>query len=40
MSPLAAAQYLCHGDNETYRFDTVIVDEASMIPDARHGGRA
>ena len=32
MSPLAAAQYLCHGDGATYRFDTVIVDEASMIP--------
>jgi hypothetical protein len=32
MSPLAAAQYLCHGDAETYKFDTVIVDEASMIP--------
>ncbi|MGE0602055.1 MAG: DUF4011 domain-containing protein [Dehalococcoidia bacterium] len=31
MSPLAAAQYLCH-DEETYRFDVVIVDEASMIP--------
>lgn len=32
MSPLAAAQYLCHGDNQTYGFDAVIVDEASMIP--------
>ncbi|HNO65694.1 MAG TPA: AAA domain-containing protein, partial [Tepidiformaceae bacterium] len=32
MSPLAAAQYLCHGDGRTYRFDAVIVDEASMIP--------
>ncbi len=32
MSPLAAAQYLCHGDEEAYRFDAVIVDEASMIP--------
>ncbi len=32
MSPLAAAQYLCHGDGRTYQFDTVIVDEASMIP--------
>jgi hypothetical protein len=32
MSPLAAAQYLCHGNGDTYRFDTVIVDEASMIP--------
>lgn len=32
MSPLAAAQYLCHDDGNTYRFDAVIVDEASMIP--------
>jgi superfamily I DNA and/or RNA helicase len=32
MSPLAAAQYLCHGEGATYQFDTVIVDEASMIP--------
>jgi len=32
MSPLAAAQYLCHGESGTYQFDTVIVDEASMIP--------
>lgn len=32
MSPLAAAQYLCHGDGRSYRFDAVIVDEASMIP--------
>ena len=31
MSPLAAAQYLRHGE-ATYQFDTVIVDEASMIP--------
>lgn len=32
MSPLAAAQYLCHEDGRTYQFDAVIVDEASMIP--------
>ena len=32
MSPLAAAQYLCHGEAQTYQFDAVIVDEASMIP--------
>jgi len=32
MSPLAAAQYLCHGEGRSYAFDTVIVDEASMIP--------
>ncbi len=32
MSPLAAAQYVCHGDSGAYQFDTVIVDEASMIP--------
>lgn len=32
MSPLSAAQYLCHGAEKTYRFDAVIVDEASMIP--------
>lgn len=32
MSPLAAAQYLCHDDGNTYMFDAVIVDEASMIP--------
>ncbi len=32
MSPLAAAQYLCHEDGNTYQFDAVIVDEASMIP--------
>jgi Mrp family chromosome partitioning ATPase/very-short-patch-repair endonuclease len=32
MSPLAAAQYLCHGEGRTYTFDAVIVDEASMIP--------
>jgi superfamily I DNA and/or RNA helicase/very-short-patch-repair endonuclease len=32
MSPLAAAQYLCHDDGNTYQFDAVIVDEASMIP--------
>jgi DNA polymerase III delta prime subunit len=35
MSPLAAAQYLCHGDeSRTYRFDCVILDEASMVPTA------
>uniref|UniRef100_UPI002ADE15F5 AAA domain-containing protein n=1 Tax=Tepidiforma sp. TaxID=2682230 RepID=UPI002ADE15F5 len=35
MSPLAAAQYLCHeNDGATYRFDCVIVDEASMVPTA------
>jgi len=35
MSPLAAAQYLCHeSDDATYRFDCVIVDEASMVPTA------
>jgi hypothetical protein len=32
MSPLAAAQYLCHGEGKAYQFDAVIVDEASMIP--------
>jgi very-short-patch-repair endonuclease len=32
MSPLAAAQYLCHEGGRTYQFDAVIVDEASMIP--------
>ncbi|MEO8538253.1 MAG: DUF4011 domain-containing protein [bacterium] len=32
MSPLAAAQYLCHGSGRSYAFDAVIVDEASMIP--------
>jgi len=32
MSPLAASQYLCHAGDQTYRFDAVIVDEASMIP--------
>ena len=39
MSPLAAAQYLCHGNGDTYRFDTVIVDEASMIPTPARLGR-
>ncbi|PFG73200.1 DUF4011 domain-containing protein [Tepidiforma thermophila] len=35
MSPLAVAQYLCHErDEDTYRFDCVIVDEASMVPTA------
>ncbi|HMO53674.1 MAG TPA: DUF4011 domain-containing protein, partial [Tepidiformaceae bacterium] len=34
MSPLAAAQYLCHGPQKTYQFDAVIADEASMIPTA------
>lgn len=34
MSPLAAAQYLCHGPEKTFTFDAVIADEASMIPTA------
>lgn len=34
MSPLAAAQYLCHGAEKTFEFDVVIADEASMIPTA------